>query len=118
MRLCSIEYKKGDYSNEKFASAVAILAIAGVLAAAVLTRTVDTPVAAATQTVTLSVPSMFCETCPITVKTALSRVEGVAKVEVRLEQKEAVVAFDDSRTRVEALLEATRNAGYPSTVKP
>ncbi len=101
------------------ASVIGILAVVGVLVAiTTMTRTADTPAGAATKTVTLSVPGMFCETCPITVKTALTRVEGVAKVDVSLAQKEAVVAFDESKTEVEALLEATKNAGYPSTVKP
>jgi mercuric ion binding protein len=105
---------------KKVAVVIAISAVLGVLIAVTAkTRMMtDTPTLAATRTVTLSVPGMFCETCPITVKTALNKVEGVAKVEVHLEQKEAVVTFDDSRTQVESLLEATRNAGYPSTVKP
>ena len=73
---------------------------------------------AATQTVTLSVPGMTCATCPITLKKALNKVEGVEKIEVNLEKKEALVTFDDAKTTVEALLEATKNAGYPSTVHP
>jgi mercuric ion binding protein len=73
---------------------------------------------AAARTLTLSVPGMSCGTCPITVKKALSKVEGVSKAEVSLEKKEAVVTFDDAKAKVEALLEATKNAGYPSTVKP
>ena len=40
------------------------------------------PVLAATQTVTLAVPGMTCAACPITVKKALSKVEGVSKVDV------------------------------------
>ncbi|WP_175918331.1 cation transporter, partial [Burkholderia contaminans] len=40
------------------------------------------PVFAATQTVTLSVPGMTCASCPITVKHALSKVEGVSKTDV------------------------------------
>jgi mercuric ion binding protein len=75
------------------------------------------PAMAATKTVTLSVPGMTCETCPITVKLALAKVEGVRKAEVSFEKKEAVVTFDDAKTKVEALTEATKNAGYPSTVK-
>ena len=77
----------------------------------------SSPLWAATKTVTLSVPGMTCAACPITVKKALSRVEGVSKIEVRLEKKEAVVTFDDAKTKVEALLDATNNAGYPSSVK-
>ncbi len=76
------------------------------------------PAWAATQTATLSVPGMTCATCPITLKKALNKVEGVEKIEVNLEKKEALVTFDDAKTTVEALLEATKNAGYPSTVHP
>jgi mercuric ion binding protein len=72
---------------------------------------------AATKTVTLSVDGMTCAACPITVKKALDKVNGVEKVDVSLEKKEAVVTFDDAKTKVEALLDATKNAGYPSTVK-
>ena len=83
----------------------ASLAIAAVVA----------PVWAATQTVTLSVPGMTCSACPITVKKAISKVEGVSKVNVTFETREAVVTFDDAKTNLRALTEATRNAGYPST---
>ncbi|MBS1986038.1 MAG: mercury resistance system periplasmic binding protein MerP [Bdellovibrionales bacterium] len=76
------------------------------------------PAWAATQTVTLSVPGMTCAACPITVKKALTKVDGVQKVEVSYEKLAAVVTFDDSRTTAEALTKATENAGYPSTVTP
>lgn len=69
------------------------------------------------RTVTLEVPTMNCVTCPFTVKKALQNVEGVTKAEVTFETKLAVVKFDDEKTTVEALTEATTNAGYPSTVK-
>lgn len=72
---------------------------------------------AATQTVTLGVPGMTCAACPFTVKAALSRVPGVHKVEVRYEAREAVVSFDDTKTGIETLTQATANAGYPSTHK-
>lgn len=74
------------------------------------------PVWAAPQTVTLSVPGMTCAACPITVKQALSKVDGVTKTEVRFERREAVVTFDDQKTNVQSLTEATRSAGYPSTI--
>lgn len=73
---------------------------------------------AATKTVTLSVPGMTCAACPITVKKALSRVDGVQKAKVSYEKREAVVTFDDAKTSAEALTKATENAGYPATVKP
>ena len=71
---------------------------------------------ATTRTVTLSVPGMNCATCPITVKKALGKVEGVTKTEVNLEKRAAVVTFDDTRTNLEALTRATGDAGYPSTL--
>lgn len=75
------------------------------------------PVWAATQTVTLSVPGMTCAACPLTVKQALNKVEGVNKTEVSFEKRQAVVSFDDTRTGVKELTKATADAGYPSTVK-
>lgn len=74
------------------------------------------PVWAATQTVTLSVPDMNCAACPITVKKALTKVSGVSKAEVSLERRDAKVSFDDAKTNVETLMHATKDAGYPSTV--
>ena len=87
------------------------------LASLAITLTVILPVWAATQTVTLSVPGMTCAACPITVKKALSKVEGVSKTEVGVEKREVVVSFDDSKTNVQKLTKATEDAGYPSSVK-
>lgn len=82
-----------------------------------LVATLSTPAWATTKTVTLSVPGMTCEACPITVKKALSKVAGVQKAEVSFEKREAVVTFDDAKASVDALTKATANAGYPSSVK-
>ncbi len=70
------------------------------------------------KTVTLSVQDMTCAACPITVKKALNGVDGVTKVSVSLESKEAIVTYDDAKTKVDALVDATTFAGYPSKVKP
>ena len=75
------------------------------------------PVWAATQTITLSVPGMTCAACPLTVKQALRKVQGVSKAEVSYEKKQAVVSFDDAKINVQALTKATADAGYPSTAK-
>ena len=82
-----------------------------------LAATLATPAWAAVQTVTLSVPGMTCAACPITVKKALTKVEGVSQVDVSFDQREEVVTFDDVKTTVQKLTEATTNAGYPSSVK-
>ena len=77
----------------------------------------STPALAESKTVTLNVPGMYCEVCPITVKKALQKVAGVEKVSASLETKQAVVTFDDSKASVDKIREATAKAGYPSTVK-
>jgi mercuric ion binding protein len=87
------------------------------LLAALALAVVAVPVWAATRTVTLSVPGMTCAACPITVRHALSHVAGVEKAEVRFEQREAIVTFDDGKTNVHALTKAIADAGYPSSVK-
>jgi mercuric ion binding protein len=69
---------------------------------------------AASKTVTLSVPGMTCAACPITIKKALTEVDGVTDAEVSFDKKEAVVTFDDTKTDVSTLIEATTDAGYPS----
>lgn len=46
-----------------------------------------------------------------------STCDGVNKVRVRYDQREAVVTFDDAKASVQKLTQATENAGYPSSVK-
>lgn len=75
------------------------------------------PASAALKTVVLSVPSMNCSSCPITVRKSLERVSGVVKVKTTYEPKEAVVTFDDAKTSVGKLTQATEQAGYPSNLK-
>ena len=87
------------------------------LLAALSLAAVVGPALAATQTVTLSVPGMTCAACPITVKKALSKVEGVSQVNVTFEKREAVVTFDDAKANTQKLTKATEDAGYPSSVK-
>lgn len=75
------------------------------------------PAWAATQTVTLVVSNMTCAACPITVRKAISRVEGVSRVEMSFEKREAVVTFDDSKTSPQTLIKATEGAGFPSSIR-
>ncbi len=73
--------------------------------------------AAAPQTVVLDVPGMTCQFCPITIRKALEKVDGVIEAKVVFENKTATVTFDPDKTNVEALIKATTNAGYPATLK-
>lgn len=72
--------------------------------------------AADPQTVVLDVQNMTCELCPITVRKALDKVPGVTASRIDFAKKTATVTFDPSQTSVTALVKATTNAGYPSTV--
>lgn len=82
----------------------------------VLAAAVTAPTWAATRTTTLSVPGMMCAACPITVKKALSKVAGVEKTEILFDKREAVVTYDEAKTTVAALIQATTDAGYPSSI--
>jgi mercuric ion binding protein len=77
----------------------------------------STAALAESRSVALSVSGMTCATCPIAVKKSLTRVKGVTNTAVSFEKSEALVTFDDAKTNVEALVKATTDAGYPSTVK-
>ncbi|MAD65634.1 MULTISPECIES: mercury resistance system periplasmic binding protein MerP [Cellvibrionales] len=68
-----------------------------------------------TRTVKLSVPSMNCAMCPITVRKALEKVDGVKQADVDYKTKSAVVVYDDQKASVDLLTKATQDAGYPST---
>ena len=67
--------------------------------------------------VELTVPTMDCDTCPITIRVALMKVPGVKKAVVSYARRNAVVTFDDKATTVAALTKATEDAGYPSFPK-
>lgn len=73
-------------------------------------------VSAAPTTATLSVPSIDCPVCPITVKKALTKVNGVTQAKVDFDKRQATLTFDDAKTDVQALTLATKNAGYPSSL--
>ena len=73
-----------------------------------------TVLAATPQTVVLDVKNMTCALCPITVKSALGKVPGVADTKIDLATMTATVKFDPDKANVAALVKATTNAGYPS----
>ncbi len=89
----------------------------GLFASFAFATLVTAPVWAASQTVTLAVSKMTCAACPLTVKKALSRVPGVTEVKVSSETKQATVVFDDTQTTVTALIRATTDVGFPSTLE-
>lgn len=69
---------------------------------------------AAIRQIRLTVPTMDCATCPVTIRVALMKVPGVKKAVVSYERREARVTFDDSKATVADLTRATDGVGYPS----
>ncbi len=69
------------------------------------------------KTVTLAVQHMTCRMCPITVRKSLTKLDGVISAHADLDSKTATVKFDTRKTNIAALIAATTNAGYPSSLK-
>jgi mercuric ion binding protein len=84
--------------------------------ATVLFALSSSPLWAAPKSVTLAVPGMTCPTCPVTIKKALMKEQGVASVTVRYEKKELIVSFDDAKTTPDAIMKSTAAVGFPSQI--
>ena len=76
-----------------------------------------TTASAALTEVTFDVPGMTCALCPVTVKAAMSAVEGVQSVEVDFDARSAHVVFDPKLTDTAAIAAASKRAGYPAAVQ-
>jgi len=61
---------------------------------------------------TFKVDEIHCASCEKTIRTALSRLPGVAVVVPSAERNDVRVSFDDTRTAEEQLLAALRDAGF------
>ena len=87
------------------------------LSALVLATTViASPLWAAIQTVNLSVPVMYCASCPFIVQGAIQELPGIQSIETDLDSRTAVVVFDDELTSIDDITFATANVGYESSV--
>jgi mercuric ion binding protein len=82
----------------------------------VFAQTATTAADALTE-VSFDVPDMTCALCPVTVKAAMSGVEGVQSVEVDFDNRSATVTFDPALTNAAAIAEASAQAGYPAAVR-
>lgn len=68
------------------------------------------------RTISISVEKMTCATCPITVRAAMRRVNGVKTVNVDLESKTATVTYDASVTNASDIADASSDIGFPARV--
>jgi mercuric ion binding protein len=85
------------------------------IASLILALLIASPTLAATQTATLSVPTMSCASCPVTIKAALTKVPGVTSIKSDLGKRQTTIVYDDSKTNIAALSKATADAGFPSS---
>ncbi|WP_416192671.1 heavy-metal-associated domain-containing protein [Neisseria sp. CCUG12390] len=67
------------------------------------------------ETVTLNIEGMTCGGCVKSVTRILESTDGVAKAEVSLENKNAVIEFDAAKTDVDALIEAVEDGGFDAS---
>lgn len=77
----------------------------------------DSAEAGEPRTITLAVENMTCSLCPLTVRRALQAVPGVINADSDYRTKTVTVTFDPEKTNVQALTDATLNAGFPSALK-
>ena len=69
------------------------------------------------KTVTFDVEKMTCATCPIAVRKAMLRVDGVKEVNVDLDSKSAVVTYDAELTTPVEIGSASTDVGFPATLR-
>ena len=67
------------------------------------------------ETTTIKVDGMSCGGCVKSVTGVLTALDGVAKAEVSLEQKQAVVEFDSGKLTREQLKTVIEDAGFEAS---
>lgn len=87
-----------------------VLALIGFVAAA--------PVFADEQTVTFSVPGMYCASCPFIVEAAMGGIDGVISVTADTDTRTALVVFDDAIASTADIAFASTSAGYEAELVP
>ena len=68
------------------------------------------------ETLTLNIDGMSCGGCVKSVTRILADTDGVAKAEVSLENKNAVIEFDPAKTNASALIDALEDGGYDAAL--
>lgn len=58
------------------------------------------------------ITGMHCESCATGITAMLKRTEGVVKVNVSYETREARVAYDAAKTSPEKIIESVEKMGY------
>ncbi|MGB7291718.1 MAG: cation transporter [Thermodesulfobacteriota bacterium] len=58
------------------------------------------------------VKGMTCGTCPLTIKAALKRLDGVVNTNVSYEDKQAKVSYEEGKVTVDEIVKTIENAGF------
>ncbi len=83
----------------------------------VATTTVAEFIMGTSRTATFDVEKMTCATCPITVRKAMLRVDGVKEVNVDLDSKTAVVTYDAELATPVEIGRASTDVGFPTSLR-
>ena len=68
------------------------------------------------KTVKLAVEGLTCPSCLYIVRETMAEVDGVTNVEMSGLDSSATVTFDDDKTTIAAIAEASTDAGYPASL--
>lgn len=70
---------------------------------------------AKSQKACFKVEGMTCAACTVTTKVAIKKLNGIKDIEVSLENKSAIVNYDDSKTDSVKIKEKIDSVGYKAT---
>jgi copper chaperone CopZ len=79
--------------------------------------TKQTPVPASATTAAFRVDGMMCAGCEGNLRTALNKLNGIYKVDVKMADKRVVVAFDKSKVTSESIAKAIVDAGFKASAE-
>lgn len=101
------------------ALAVGAAAVGGLAVAALAQSPGETMTLASAEareaTAQFAIENMTCATCPISVRNAMQRVDGVKSVDVDFDAKTATVVYDPAQTSPAEIAAASTNVGYPAS---
>jgi len=66
---------------------------------------------------TFTVEKMTCAACPITVRKAMSSIEGVQSIEVNFGAKMATATFDPALVDAASIAQASTDVGFPAYIQ-
>ena len=62
--------------------------------------------------INLKIEGMHCAGCSTRLERVLNNLEGVEEAKVSLEEKQATIKFDETKTNIENIKEAIADAGF------